>query len=113
MVLVVELVLVDPDPLPKSCTKAAKLLGLDRLLSRLELYCQYVASYTLSRVIHCAMSLMKVGSSPPPPPKLAAETTPPSFDDGSGSNPHSGSVICLPCEAANDASQSRPYGSVR
>jgi hypothetical protein len=44
--LVVELVLVDPDPLPKSCTKAAKLLGLDRPLSRLELYCQNVASYT-------------------------------------------------------------------
>jgi hypothetical protein len=42
--LVVELVLVDPDPLPKSCTKAAKLLGFDRVLSRLELYCQYVAS---------------------------------------------------------------------
>ena len=34
------LVLVDPDPLPKSCTKAAKLLGLERRLSRLELYCQ-------------------------------------------------------------------------
>ncbi len=40
--LVVEVVLVldDPDPLPKSCTKAAKLLGLERVLSRLELYCQ-------------------------------------------------------------------------
>ena len=40
--LVVEVVLVldEPDPLTKSCTKAAKLLGLDRVLSRLELYCQ-------------------------------------------------------------------------